>query len=80
MRHTIQHCEGEVVVQDSKRIPVSFRVTPEFKRCLERAALAERRSQTNLIEKLVFDYCKSVGIEVDAASANTTNIADTREM
>jgi hypothetical protein len=49
-----------------KRIPVSFRVTPRFKHALELAAQREQRSQTNLVEKLVFDFCKKLGIDVDS--------------
>ncbi|WP_321807803.1 hypothetical protein [Burkholderia sp. BCC1993] len=67
-------------MQDSKRIPVSFRVTPAFKRCLELAALAERRSQTNMIEKLVFDYCRSRGIDVDVESTQTLHVSETRKI
>jgi hypothetical protein len=56
---------------DCKRIPVSFRVTPQFKRALEIAAERERRSQTNLVEKLLFDFCKKSGIEVEVALENS---------
>lgn len=52
---------------DCKRIPVSFRVTPKFKRALELAAEREQRSQTNLVEKLLFDFCKKSGIDIDVA-------------
>jgi hypothetical protein len=48
---------------DEKRIPVSFRVSPRFKNCLKMAAEHERRSQTNFIEKLVFDYCQRERLE-----------------
>lgn len=51
---------------DGKRIPVSFRVTPQFKRALELAAEREQRSQTNLVEKLLFDFCRKSGIDVDS--------------
>lgn len=47
-----------------KRIPVSFRVTPEFKRALALAAEREQRSQTNLVEKLLFDFCRKAGIDL----------------
>lgn len=57
---------------DCKRIPVSFRVTPQFKRALEIAAERERRSQTNLVEKLLFDFCKKSGIEVEVAFADSS--------
>lgn len=55
--------------KDPPRISVSFRVTPRFKRCLELAAAYEQRSQTNLVEKLVFDYCKSHGLEPEPTRA-----------
>ena len=54
---------------DCKRIPVSFRVTPKFKRALE---LAAERSQTNLVEKLLFDFCKKSGIDIDVALASSS--------
>ena len=47
----------------SKTVSVSFRVSPQFKRCLEQAADLERRSQTNMLEKLLFDYCRIHGVE-----------------
>jgi len=45
-------------MSESKSVSISFRVTPEFKRLLERVAISERRSQTNLLEKLVYDHCQ----------------------
>lgn len=57
---------------ECKRIPVSFRVTPQFKRALELAAEREQRSQTNLVEKLLFDFCKKSGIEVEVALATSS--------
>jgi len=52
---------------DERRIPVSFRVSSRFKRCLELAAKHEQRSQTNFIEKLVLDYCEREGLDPDGA-------------
>lgn len=43
----------------TKSVSVSFRVSPLFKRCLEEAAAREQRSQTNMLEKLVLDYCRA---------------------
>lgn len=57
---------------DPKRIPISFRVTPQFKRALEIAAEREQRSQTNLVEKLLFDFCKKSGINVEPALVQAT--------
>jgi hypothetical protein len=46
-----------------KNIAVSFRVSPRFKKLLEAAASRENRSQTNMLETLLFSYCQSHGIE-----------------
>ncbi len=52
-------------MEHERRIPVSFRVSPRFKRALLLAAEHEQRSQTNLVEKLVFDFCRQVGIDIE---------------
>ncbi len=49
-------------MQAEKRVSVSFRVTPEFKRCLELAAESEQRSQTNMLEWIVLDFCRRKGL------------------
>jgi predicted transcriptional regulator len=46
-----------------KTVAVSFRVSPHFKSLLEMAAARERRSQTNMLETLLFDYCEQRGIK-----------------
>lgn len=51
-----------------KNIAVSFRVSPRFKKLLEEAASRENRSQTNMLETLLFAYCKQHGVESDPAS------------
>jgi hypothetical protein len=56
---------------DEKRIPVSFRVSPRFKRCLELGAEREKRSLTNFIEKLVFDYCSQHDLDPDSPRSKT---------
>ena len=45
-----------------KTISVSFRVSPRFKLLLEAAAAREHRSQTNMLEMLLFAYCEQHGI------------------
>lgn len=45
-----------------KTVPVSFRVSPRFKHLLEAAAASQRRSQTNMLETLLFDFCEQRGI------------------
>ncbi len=53
-----------------KRVSVSFRVTPEFKRCLELAAESEQRSQTNMLEWIVLDFCRRKGIAATSSPAS----------
>lgn len=56
-----------VALSQGKNVSVSFRVSPCFKRLLEAAATRERRSQTNMLETLLFAYCEEHGIEVTPA-------------
>lgn len=56
-----------------KRISVSFRVSPRFKALLELAADRENRSQTNLLETLLFDFCCAQKIETDTERPNTVS-------
>lgn len=53
----------EQTMPAEKTVAVSFRVSPRFKQLLESAAERERRSQTNMLERLLFDYCTQQGIE-----------------
>jgi hypothetical protein len=48
---------------DDKSVSVSFRVTPRFKRLLQAAAAREYRSQTNLLETLLFAHCAKHNVE-----------------
>ena len=50
---------------EAKSISVSFRISPRFKQLLEAAAARERRSQTNMLESLLFAYCEEHSVEVD---------------
>lgn len=52
-----------------KSIAVSYRVSARFKRLLETAAARADRSQTNMLEHLLYEYCKREGIEVARAGA-----------
>ena len=45
-----------------KTIPISFRVTPRFKALLEAAAAQDNRSQTNMLETLLFAHCRERGL------------------
>jgi predicted transcriptional regulator len=44
-------------MKSQKSVSVSFRVSPKFKALLEAAATREHRSQTNMLETLLFQYC-----------------------
>jgi len=46
-----------------KTVAVSFRVSQRFKVLLEVAAQHEHRSMTNMLESLLFDYCKKQGLD-----------------
>ena len=48
---------------EGKNVSVSFRVSPRFERLLQAAAARERRSQTNMLETLLFAYCEEHGLE-----------------
>ena len=48
---------------EGKNVSVSFRVSPRFKCLLETAASRERRSQTNMLEALLYAYCEEHGLE-----------------
>ena len=54
-------------MSEEKSVSVSFRVTPRFKRLLQAAAEREHRSQTNLLETLLFAHCVKHGIEEEDA-------------
>lgn len=46
-----------------KTVAISFRVSPRFKHLLEAAAARENRSQTNMLETLLYQYCEQQGID-----------------
>jgi uncharacterized protein (DUF1778 family) len=57
-----------MTMSEEKSVSISFRVTPRFKRLLQAAAEQEHRSQTNLLETLLFAHCAKHGVqEVDAS-------------
>ncbi len=56
-------------MHEEKSVAVSFRVTPRFKRLLQAAAEGEHRSQTNLLETLLFAHCSKHGVEEGAGEA-----------
>jgi len=46
-----------------KNVSISFRVSSRFKLLLEAAANREHRSQTNMLEMLLFAHCEQNRIE-----------------
>ena len=48
--------------KELKSVSVSFRASPRFKEMLASAAAAERRSQANLLEMLLFSYFDKKGL------------------
>jgi hypothetical protein len=50
-------------MRSDKSVVVSFRVSRRFKELLERAAAADHRSQTNMVERLLFDHCAKHGLD-----------------
>jgi hypothetical protein len=44
-----------------KTVPISFRVTPRFKSLPDLAATRAHRSQSNLMEQLLFKHCNEHG-------------------
>lgn len=57
-------------MKERKSTPMSFRASARFKTALALAARHENRSQANLLETLVFEFCRQKGIEVPDAPAN----------
>jgi hypothetical protein len=49
-------------MRSEKTKTLNLRVSGQFKQLLRQAAEAEHRSQTNLLEKLVHDYCAASGL------------------
>jgi hypothetical protein len=58
-----------VALKERKDTPMSFRASARFKTALALAAVHENRSQANLLETLVFDFCRQKGIELPSEPA-----------
>jgi hypothetical protein len=59
-------------MKERKDTPMSFRASARFKTALMLAAHHENRSQSNLLETLVFEFCRQKGIEIpNELSVNT---------
>ncbi|BFO59522.1 hypothetical protein AVXHC21_14170 [Acidovorax sacchari] len=59
----------EPTMSEGKNVSISFRVSARFKALLEAAAARERRSQTNMLEMLLFQYCDAHGIKAPELKA-----------
>lgn len=58
-----------------KSVAVSFRVTPRFKLLLEAAAASEHRSQTNMLEMLLFEFCAKNRIQPTTQDTPVSKVA-----
>lgn len=48
----------------AKTTTLTFRIEPELKEALRRAAEREHRSIANMVAVLIMDYCEHNGIEI----------------
>lgn len=60
-------------MRERKDTPISFRASARFKAALTLAAAHENRSQANLLETLIFEFCRQKGIEVPAEPTQQQN-------
>jgi predicted HicB family RNase H-like nuclease len=49
------------MAEPAKTATLNFRVEPSLKAAAEKAATADHRSLTSLVEKLLTDYCRKHG-------------------
>gem|GEM_PF-5812097 len=61
------HVNGEVMASTHTKQPFSLRIHPGLKEAIEEAARRDNRTVTSLVEKLMIDYCRGVGIAVKSA-------------
>ena len=55
-----------------KDVPMSFRVSQEFRAALKAAAEAEHRSQANMLHVMLLAYCERRGIKLPAERARVS--------
>lgn len=63
VRVSCSSIQNEEKMAAEKTVAVSFRVSQRFKVLLEATAKHEHRSMTNMLESLLFDYCKKQGLD-----------------
>lgn len=54
-----------------KSAVLAIRVTPDFKQLLRVAAELERRSQSSLLEVLLYEHCRTRGIQSPALDSRS---------
>lgn len=59
-------------MKTTKSLPMSFRVSDAFREALKAAAEAENRSQANMLEVMVLDYCERHGVSVPKKTTKQT--------
>lgn len=58
--------------------PTSIRLSPEIKQALQVIANYEYRNPSNMIEFLIVERCRVMGIEIGAAESKNANAAKPR--
>jgi hypothetical protein len=57
-------------MRERKNTAISFRASARFKEALTMAAKQENRSQSNLLETLLYEFCRERGIAIPPESDN----------
>ncbi len=70
---------GQMAVRQ-KTAQLNFFVSPELKAAAIRAAKADQRSLTSLVEKLLTDYCRATGFMPENGQLGATVEAPTKPM
>ena len=63
----------------TKSAVISFRVSPGFREALRLAAVREHRTQTNMVEYLLYEHCRVHGIPIRETSTAEQTAATLRE-
>jgi hypothetical protein len=59
----------------TKTAQINLRIKPDLKAAAERAAAADHRSLTSLVEKLLTDHCEKFGFPIEPVSRKGTKAA-----
>jgi hypothetical protein len=66
------YTEGYAPMSAEKTVSISIRVSHRFKALLEAAATREHRSQTNMLETLLFTHCEQHRLTEPVEAASTS--------